>query len=90
MKPNSKSVLFKWCLVFYCFLGHLAQDCFKTGDTSYELIPDLDDYMQTVATQSQVTAVSKKKKKVNDCFKVFPVKPLVRLRRVKPLYFGGH
>ncbi|XP_060583673.1 zinc finger CCHC domain-containing protein 17-like [Ruditapes philippinarum] len=46
--------------------GHLAQDCFKTGEGSYDLIPDLDDYMQSVGTEqtkSTETKKSKEKKK---------------------------
>lgn len=31
--------------------GHLAQDCFQTGESSYELIPDLDDYMKSIAQE---------------------------------------
>ncbi|KAH3886505.1 zinc finger CCHC domain-containing protein 17-like [Dreissena polymorpha] len=43
--------------------GHLAQDCFKTGETSYELIPDLDDYMKTVVTEEGTVSHAKKNKK---------------------------
>ncbi|XP_052801750.1 zinc finger CCHC domain-containing protein 17-like [Mya arenaria] len=49
--------------------GHLAQDCFKTGDASYELIPDLDDYMHEVGTSNvhkkDTESSPKKKSKKN-------------------------
>lgn len=44
--------------------GHLAQDCFKTGEGSYELIPDLDDYMKSIGEQqSQLKEKHKHKDK---------------------------
>ncbi|XP_045176543.1 zinc finger CCHC domain-containing protein 17-like [Mercenaria mercenaria] len=49
--------------------GHLAQDCFKTGESSYDLIPDLEDYMQSVGsqqTQSSKKHKNKEKKKHKD------------------------
>lgn len=48
--------------------GHLAQDCFKTGEGSYDLIPDLDEYMQSVSSEKTQSA-KKHKNKVSVGFK---------------------
>lgn len=42
--------------------GHLAQDCFKTSDTSYDLIPDLEDYMKSVGDEQAGTGHKHKHK----------------------------
>jgi len=47
-----------WGCTWLSCVGHLAQDCFKTGDGSYELIPDLDDYMNQVATSKEPTGAT--------------------------------
>ena len=51
---------FSLALTYFFFnLGHLAQDCFKTGDTTYDLIPDLDEYMASVQDKSSTRTDSK-------------------------------
>lgn len=42
--------------------GHMAQDCFKTGEGSYDLIPDLDEYMQSVGSDQPKSAKKHKHK----------------------------
>ncbi|KAL4224509.1 Nucleolar protein of 40 kDa [Mactra antiquata] len=43
--------------------GHLAQDCFMSGSSSYDLIPDLDEYMQNVGNTDTLHKSSKHQKK---------------------------
>lgn len=43
--------------------GHLAQECFKFGNSSYELIPELEEYTKTLKDESEEEKSPKKLKK---------------------------
>lgn len=44
--------------------GHLAQDCFKTqGDKTYDLIPEMDEYMESLSQDKEETSHKHKKRR---------------------------
>lgn len=84
--PPPPSVFVQKYMVFYV-TGHLAQDCFKTGGTSYELIPDLDDYMQSVAAPDDSSVNKKKKKVLNVCLCILCYQISERNSRLLQTYY---